>query len=112
MHCLAKQVFRTNKLQISRCGSQVVEAAPEKWGVDNVDSCQDSRTRIAPHDTNGHAGGDAVTVAHFSCGPTTADGTRDCFSPEPISHHNKPRSTTSRKEQDDRQRAAPVDYLR
>eukprot|EP00980_Cylindrotheca_fusiformis_P016231 scaffold4825_cov132-Cylindrotheca_fusiformis.AAC.8 len=104
---------------------KVGEVGTEKWGVDNVDSR--FAQRIAPHDThddvsslarderelsNGHAGGDAATVAHFSCGPTTADGTRDCFSPEPISHHNKPRSTTSRKEQDDRQRAAPVGYLR
>eukprot|EP00980_Cylindrotheca_fusiformis_P023523 scaffold10571_cov154-Cylindrotheca_fusiformis.AAC.1 len=32
--------------------------------------------------------------------------------PSPISHHNKPRSRTSRNEQDDRQRAAPVGYLR
>eukprot|EP00980_Cylindrotheca_fusiformis_P014750 scaffold4015_cov84-Cylindrotheca_fusiformis.AAC.2 len=64
----------------------VGEVGTEKWGVDNVDSRQDSRTRIAPHDThddvsslareerelsNGHAGGDAATVAHFSCRPTT-----------------------------------------
>eukprot|EP00980_Cylindrotheca_fusiformis_P025601 scaffold14209_cov85-Cylindrotheca_fusiformis.AAC.1 len=56
----------------------------EKWGVDTVDSR--FAQRIAPHDThddvsslarderelsNGHAGGDAATVAHFSCGPTT-----------------------------------------
>eukprot|EP00980_Cylindrotheca_fusiformis_P009134 scaffold1989_cov97-Cylindrotheca_fusiformis.AAC.3 len=54
----------------------VGEVGTEKWGVDNVDSRQDSRTRIAPHDThddvsslareerelsNGHAGGDAAT---------------------------------------------------
>eukprot|EP00980_Cylindrotheca_fusiformis_P016224 scaffold4825_cov132-Cylindrotheca_fusiformis.AAC.1 len=66
--------------------AKVGEVGTEKWGVDTVDSCKDSRTRIAPHDThddvsslareerelsNGHAGGDAVTVAHFSCGPTT-----------------------------------------
>eukprot|EP00980_Cylindrotheca_fusiformis_P014570 scaffold3924_cov109-Cylindrotheca_fusiformis.AAC.19 len=62
----------------------VGEVGTEKWGVDTVDPR--FAQRIAPHDThddvsslarderelsNGHAGGDAATVAHFSCGPTT-----------------------------------------
>eukprot|EP00980_Cylindrotheca_fusiformis_P014331 scaffold3825_cov131-Cylindrotheca_fusiformis.AAC.4 len=67
-----------------RSNRDVGEVGTEKWGVDNVDSR--FAQRIAPHDThddvsslateerelsNGHAGGDVATVAHFSCGPTT-----------------------------------------
>eukprot|EP00980_Cylindrotheca_fusiformis_P025600 scaffold14208_cov88-Cylindrotheca_fusiformis.AAC.1 len=75
--------FRQNSRQIPLL-RKVGEVGTEKWGVDTVDSR--FAQRIAPHDThddvsslarderelsNGHAGGDVATVAHFSCRPTT-----------------------------------------